>query len=170
MSGCQSGPPWYWSRMRAPATDPDLRVSDAERSQMADTLSKHYSEGRLDQAEFDERLQRAMSAKTRGDLAGLLSDLPPLVAPAPEVHRHRRHGFMLLLGLVFLAAAIGASDWGWDGQAHFPWLLFAIVLFIFWRRSRWHWHHHWGGGWRGPVPPVPGDVPPWAYRRRGWWL
>ena len=33
-------------------------------------------DGRLDAAEFKERLDQAMSAKTRADLAGLLTDLP----------------------------------------------------------------------------------------------
>jgi uncharacterized protein DUF1707 len=56
----------------------DLRASDAERAEVADRLSRHYQEGRLDQAEFNERLDRAMNAKTRGDFAGLFADLPDL--------------------------------------------------------------------------------------------
>jgi DUF1707 SHOCT-like domain len=57
-------------------TDPHLRISDAERAAVADRLSRHYSDGRLDQAEFDERLERAMNAKTHADLHGLFADLP----------------------------------------------------------------------------------------------
>lgn len=167
------GPPWYWTRVQGAAARPDLRVSDAERTQVADTLSKHYAEGRLDQAEFDERLQRAMSAKTRSDLAGLLSDLPPLEGPpSPPPHRHRRSG-LLLIAFVFVAAALATSDWGWHDGWHFPWLLFWIVLFVLWRRSRWHWHRHWRRGWGPPVPPPPpppGAVAPWGYTRRGWWF
>ena len=73
-----------------------LRVSDAERNEVAELLSKHYGDGRLDAAEFQERLDRAMSAKTRADLSGLLADLPrtardagPLqaAAPVPPVSR-----------------------------------------------------------------------------------
>ncbi|HEX6522389.1 MAG TPA: DUF1707 domain-containing protein [Streptosporangiaceae bacterium] len=56
--------------------DQHLRVSDAERRAVADRLAEHFSDGRLDQAEFDERVGRAMSAKTRGDLRGLFDDLP----------------------------------------------------------------------------------------------
>ena len=66
-------------------SDQHLRVSDAERRAVADRLAEHFSDGRLDQAEFDERVGQAMSAKTRGDLRGLFDDLPepgmPGVAP-----------------------------------------------------------------------------------------
>src|SRR5271166_2095075 len=62
-----------------------LRVSDAEREAVTDRLAEHFAAGRLDQAEFDDRVGRAMSAKTRGDLRGLLADLSETGAPAvPE--------------------------------------------------------------------------------------
>ncbi|SRR6266487_3079783 len=60
----------------AHSASPYLRISDAERAAVADRLSKHYSDGRLDQAEFDERLDRAMRAKTHADTADLFADLP----------------------------------------------------------------------------------------------
>jgi Flp pilus assembly protein TadB len=62
----------------------DLRASDAERAEVADRLSRHYQDGRLDQAEFNERLDRAMNAKTRGDFSGLFYDLPDLQDPADQ--------------------------------------------------------------------------------------
>ena len=65
-------------RRRASVTNPGMRISDADRAEMADHLSKHYGEGRLDQAEFNERLDRAMRAKTQSDLTWLLTDLPGL--------------------------------------------------------------------------------------------
>jgi hypothetical protein len=54
----------------------DMRVSDADRAEIADHLARHFSDGRLDEAEFSERLDKAMRAKTTADLSGLLSDLP----------------------------------------------------------------------------------------------
>ena len=67
-----------------------LRVSDADRAAVADRLASHFSEGRLDQAEFDQRLDRAMRATTRADLVGLLSDLPEgMAAPDDDPHRPR---------------------------------------------------------------------------------
>lgn len=72
---------------RAAARSPqDLRASDAERSEVADRLSRHFAEGRLDQTEFKNRLDRAMGAVTRGDLDGLFHDLPRL-ADDPEPTR-----------------------------------------------------------------------------------
>ena len=64
-----------WAR-RIRYSDQHLRVSDAERNEVADRLAAHFGDGRLDQAEFDERVSRAMAAKTRGDLEGLFDDLP----------------------------------------------------------------------------------------------
>src|SRR5580704_11117291 len=52
-----------------------LRVSDAEREAVAGRLAEHFAAGRLDQAEFDDRVGRAMSARTRGDLRGLFAGL-----------------------------------------------------------------------------------------------
>jgi hypothetical protein len=46
------------------------------RTELADRLAAHFGEGRLNQAEFDERVAQAMNAKTRGDLSGLFDDLP----------------------------------------------------------------------------------------------
>jgi len=66
-------PTWLLGPGRPPS---DLRVSDADRQAVADQLSKHFADGRLDQAEFDERLSQAMGAKTYRDLDGLLTDLP----------------------------------------------------------------------------------------------
>jgi len=63
-------------------SDQHLRVSDAEREAVAGRLAEHFAAGRLDQAEFDDRVGRAMSAKTRGDLSGLFADLSETGAPA----------------------------------------------------------------------------------------
>ena len=72
------------SRPSASNADPNMRVSDAERAEVADRLSKHYSDGRLDETEFNERIDQAMRAKTHADLDGLLTDLPAPEAPEPQ--------------------------------------------------------------------------------------
>src|ERR1700733_15523156 len=73
-------PAWIQAATRRRTSYSDLRISDAERSEVADLLSKHYGDGRLDQAEFNERLDLAMKAKTYKDLSGLFADLPPTEA------------------------------------------------------------------------------------------
>jgi DUF1707 SHOCT-like domain len=76
--------------MSNPVTQPaaDLRIGDAERTEVADRLARHFSDGRLDEAEFGERLDQAMRAKTMADLSGLLADLPG--EPGPPQHGGRR--------------------------------------------------------------------------------
>jgi Domain of unknown function (DUF1707) len=56
----------------------ELRASDQERDAVAAELAEHLKDGRLQVAEFDERVSKAISARTRGDLDGLLTDLPRL--------------------------------------------------------------------------------------------
>jgi hypothetical protein len=53
-----------------------LRVSDSERDATLRTLGDHAAVGRLTLDELEERSGRALTAKTRGELATLLSDLP----------------------------------------------------------------------------------------------
>ncbi|MFG1945277.1 DUF1707 domain-containing protein [Nonomuraea sp. NPDC048826] len=73
-----------------------MRASDEDRERIAQQLQQAFTEGRLDQFELEERLERALSAKVHGDLAGLVADLPA-AAPAVQdvvnlesVHDHIR--------------------------------------------------------------------------------
>ncbi len=56
--------------------DASLRVSDAERDEVVRTLGDHAAVGRLTLDELEDRSGRALTAKTRGELATLTSDLP----------------------------------------------------------------------------------------------
>ena len=122
-----------WTRGFSPLfggmySDQHLRVSDAERQAVADRLAEHFTDGRLDQAEFDDRVGRAMSAKTRADLNGLFSDLPETGAPAvpsQPYHPHRRHRHPVLLFVLlvlFIMATAHAVLW-----ATLPWLWVAFL-------------------------------------------
>jgi len=97
------------ARWMGPTPSTHLRVSDAERNDVADKLSRHFSEGRLDQAEFKERLDAAMSAKTQGDLAGLFDDLPPLVTDPPPPPSRRRRLVPFLVMFVFVALVASST-------------------------------------------------------------
>jgi|tagenome__1003787_1003787.scaffolds.fasta_scaffold20811183_2 hypothetical protein len=59
----------------------DMRAGDSDREAVAGRLKAALDEGRLDLHEYDERLQKTYSARTYGDLNGLLDDLPGTVAP-----------------------------------------------------------------------------------------
>src|SRR5580698_2799843 len=106
---------------RRDMTDASMRASDDERNAVADKLSRHYAEGRLDETEFKTRLDTAMSATTRGDLSGLFHDLPKLPSePPPPPPRHRRIlPWVFVVG--FLAIAAGASIS--FSPFHVPWIL-----------------------------------------------
>ena len=64
---------------------PDLRVSDHDREQAGAALSAHYAAGRLDDVEFDERLDQVYAARTESELRPVLADLPALPAAQLEV-------------------------------------------------------------------------------------
>ena len=81
-------PAYPMGRRETQDYDAAMRASDDERNAVADKLSRHYAEGRLDEVEFKNRLDTAMSATTRGDLNGLFDDLPRLPSEPPP----RRHG------------------------------------------------------------------------------
>ena len=109
-------------------TDPDasLRVSDAERDETLRILGDHASVGRLTLDELEERSSRALAAKTRGELATLVGDLPREVAqddrPASAMARkpvrwmvaimsgsHRRGRFRAV-GSINSVAIMGGDD------------------------------------------------------------
>jgi hypothetical protein len=110
-----------------------LRISDADRAEVADLLSKHYADGRLEQAEFNDRVDQAMRAKTRADLTGLFADLPDLDeqpvavgerASGPQQQQHH----ILMVVLVIVVAVVGAKILM---AAFVPWwLLVGLLAFL----------------------------------------
>ena len=142
-------PTWLLGPGRAPS---DLRVSDAERQAVADQLSQHFADGRLDQAEFDERLSQAMSAKTYHDLDGLLTDLPSTEASggaglppaggrvtgraAGSVPQRRvaRPLLLIVAAIVVLSIAGHAAAWAFGGWLWITVIILVVVAFA--RRGR----------------------------------
>jgi len=59
-----------------------MRASDADRDRVLDVLRDAAGDGRLTAAEFDERMQAALSSRTLGELAVLTADLGPGPGPA----------------------------------------------------------------------------------------
>jgi DUF1707 SHOCT-like domain len=142
-------PAYPMGRREWQVADASLRASDDERNAVADKLSRHYAEGRLDETEFKSRLDTAMSATTRGDLHGLFHDLPPLPSePPPPPPRHQR--ILPYVFLVVFVALVAGATIPFYPLYHVPWLLLAVVGFVLWRRSAgragWHRHHHHDAG------------------------
>jgi Domain of unknown function (DUF1707) len=55
---------------------PAVRASDAERDQAIALLQRSFADGRLTQAELEERASAAYTARTRAQLRDLTADLP----------------------------------------------------------------------------------------------
>jgi len=131
------------ARGRIAGRDAHLRAADADREQVADQLRAGHAEGRLDLSEFQQRLERCYEAKTFGELAALVSDLPREEpddrVPARRLGSRPRY----LLPLVALAFVLMmASAAAWHGGHHPPFFLIVPVLFLLWRfsfarRGRW---------------------------------
>jgi Domain of unknown function (DUF1707)/Cell wall-active antibiotics response 4TMS YvqF len=72
----------------------DLRASDADRDRVLALLAEAMGDGRISQQEHAERMQRACSARTLGELAELTGDLA-----APSAQPVRLDGGRVITGL-----------------------------------------------------------------------
>jgi hypothetical protein len=96
-------------------TEPHLRASDAEREHHAELLREHAAQGRLTVDELDERLDGVYAARTYGELAPIVADLPAPPRPrAPQRPASRRRpelaAFVAVnLMLIVIWAATGAG-------------------------------------------------------------
>lgn len=57
---------------------PGTRASDAERAKVVGLLGRHLTDGRIDLAEYDQRVATVYATTTRDDLQLVLTDLPKL--------------------------------------------------------------------------------------------
>jgi hypothetical protein len=134
-----------------------IRASDADRDHAAARLAEHYVAGRLSEAERQQRVAAALAAKTLGDLAELMTDLPELgrlpngsldrPGPArPPSARPARAGLadrpraplsedaaamacLSLIVVAYLATGLATGIW-W-----IPWALLAVPAFRLMRRG-----------------------------------
>jgi hypothetical protein len=88
---------------------PAIRASDGERDEVVEQLQHHFADGRLTQAELEERTGAALAARTRDQLGALTADLPaedePLARPAVALNP------WLLCLLLFLCPPAGVAYW-----------------------------------------------------------
>lgn len=121
-----------------------MRASDADRAATADRLRQHYTEGRLDAQEYDERIDRCYAAKTVDELDDLFVDLPRPAprSPEPEAERHQRGHYpppWRVAAIVAVVAALIAAC-ALTG-AHLFWLAWPLFFIFFfgpfgrWRRA-----------------------------------
>jgi len=124
----------------------EMRAADADRQQVAERLRAALDEGRLDLSEYDDRLQRAYSAKTYGELQLLTTDLPvPAIRqsapPRPVDADVRRRWLIHIWDEYVTAVAICVAIWvisgisGDGGFGHFwpVWVAGPWGLLLIWR-------------------------------------
>jgi len=130
-----------------PVTPGSLRASDAERDHAVSELRSEFAEGRLSHETFMYRMQSALDARNRGQLAGLFTDLPP-----------RRPGLLARIRAALRGEEPAAPGGSADGDPGIPGT----------QRIAGPPHGPWpqGLGWAqrdqaGPgSPPAPGAQPP----------
>ena len=105
-----------------------IRASDDDRERVVDELRRHAAEGRLEVAELEERIERALAARTQGELAVLTRDLPerqpevPAPAPAPRRRSRARPELGLFVAVMSLLIVI----WAVSGAGYF-WPIWPLV-------------------------------------------
>ncbi|MBH0777423.1 DUF1707 domain-containing protein [Nocardia sp. NEAU-351] len=97
---------------------PDVRVGTVEREDALRRLSDHFAAGRLSVAEFDERSAVVAAAVTRGDLAGVFTDLPqePAASPPERAGRsgvQRPERLMAVLPIIAVILFFTTGSWLW---------------------------------------------------------
>ena len=66
--------------------NPAVRAANADRERTVDVLKTGFTEGRLTQDEYNDRMGRAYEARTYGELAALTADLPVgQILPTPPL-------------------------------------------------------------------------------------
>jgi hypothetical protein len=129
---------YLWDRISG--RDLLIRAADADRERVAERLRKSHAEGRLDMAEFQQRLERCYEAKTLGELSELVRDLPRQAEPAERPTGwlpHLRLRLVPLVPVLIVLVLISALS----GHEHDVFWLWVAFLFVFWRlfrhRRRW---------------------------------
>jgi len=123
-----------------PEPTPSPRIGDAERDDAVSLLQEHLTAGRLDNAEFDERLSSALQARTLGQLTPLFADLPgrrpglqpvssdvivPQAPTSAEVAERRKRIGGVVMAALWPAAIITCFAIGWE----YWWLMLIPIFF-----------------------------------------
>jgi hypothetical protein len=125
-----------------------LRASDEDRDQIAERLRRATAEGRLHAHELEERLARALRARTYGELDDVVEDLPrdqvtkrgrgdidwmhPAIAVAIAIPLAMVAVAVVALAAVFVMSGVFAV-----------WMIWVLLgWFVFGGRGRHHHHDH----------------------------
>jgi hypothetical protein len=95
----------------AMSTEHSLRASDDDRDRLVEQLQRHAVAGRLSMDEYAERVDRVLIARTRGELAAVLHDLPveSTVDAAVDHREAARQLIVAFLVALLVLAVLGAA-------------------------------------------------------------
>ena len=93
------------------STEHGLRASDDDRDRLVEQLQRHAADGRLSLDEYAERVDRVLVARTHGELAAVVHDLP--AEPTADIAVDHREGarqlILALLVALLVLAVLGAA-------------------------------------------------------------
>lgn len=120
-----------------PVRPEDMRISDAERTNVQERLRRAHDVGQLDLGEFDERVQAVWAAKTRGDLARATADLPVVAAPPTpgrrQVFADNSGGVAMRILTIIWGSLVAVNLLVWllvmvtTGDFIYPWPIWLVV-------------------------------------------
>jgi DUF1707 SHOCT-like domain len=113
---------------------PDLLVSDRDRARVGEELRTHYEAGRLTLEEFQGRLDELHEARTEGQLASVLRQLPSARLPSVNPRDRRWRSLALQYALVNAIAILIWFVSGAEGDFWPKWV-FVVTLIMFTRRT-----------------------------------
>ena len=116
----------------------EMRASDSDRDAVVSDLGEHFQAGRLTAEEFEERTERALAARTWGELKNLLTDLPA-ASPGPQAPATRslaarpwpasgRFAPSPIAALIGIGLAVAVLVNVAHGRWGFVWLLLPVLL------------------------------------------
>lgn len=89
-----------------------MRIGDTERERAITLLGEHFTAGRLDVHEYDERCAGASAARFHSELSQLFQDLPdprPALPQQTPAKRPDSKGPGVVLGVTIIVAALALA-------------------------------------------------------------
>jgi len=118
-----------------PAASSGFRASDEDRERVISELGEHLAAGRLSTEELEERTHAAYTARTRGELEALWTDLPTRAPDAAVADaERRRHLSRRLLqqtggsAALFVVCTVIWLTSGANGQFWPVWVLIVVAM------------------------------------------
>jgi hypothetical protein len=126
---------WVWptpyGQMESkPVHKTPLRIGDSERDRAIAALGDHFAAGRLNTEEFEERVDKAITARFNDDLEPLFIDLPRMPEPAVEARSNHAEAHLAWSPMVWLAPLLVVCAVVTAVILSAPWLVW-MFLWVF---------------------------------------